>query len=403
MVNTRRWLPVLIVIVSLLALVMGSHSMIAAQSSEADLLIWVDGPVFAGIEDAVSRFEADTGTGVTVEIMERPEMLENWSGEPNAPHDPDIFLMSASWLEQNGILLAPVELGSKSGEFVDFTISFFTRDGQIYGVPYMIENVALARNTDYVPEAPPTWGEVIDICQTLRESGTLDHPFALQEYENYHTVALVSAFGGYVFGTNPDGSFNPADIGLDSPGTIAALDLLAGMSRAELFTIGLDWEGVHETFENGDAAFLITGVWANARLKDSGVSYAVSRLPNGTTAASPFVHVTAFVISGNSRRIDVAQEFLINYIASESTMQSINQHNDIALPTHYLVLDQLEDPTLLGFAQAAAHGQEYPPESMIAPVWDIWRETTQSVREGTQSPEEAAHAAADRLRAELGQ
>lgn len=403
MVNTQRWLPVLIVIVFMLALVMGSHPAISAQSSEADLLIWVDDPVFAGIEDAINWFEADTGVGVTVEVMERAEMLNHWSGEPDAPDDPDIFIMSANWLEQNGVLLAPVELGSQSGEFVGFTINLFTRDEQILGVPYMIETIALVRNTDIVPDAPQTWSEVVDICQSLHESGTMDQPFALPDAENYHTFPLISAFGGYLYGTNPDGSFNPADIGLDSPGTIAALDLLAGMSSSGLLTTGLDWESAHQAFEDGNAAFIITGVWANARLKNSGVPYAVSRLPKGTETASPFVHVAGFVISRNSRHMDAAQAFLVNYIANEATMQAIAQYNDIALPTHFLVLDRLEDPTLLGFAQAAANGQRYPPEGLVNPTWDIWSEMTQTVRDGTRTPEEAAQTAADRLRAELGQ
>ena len=46
-------------------------------------------------------------------------------------------------------------------EFQNSSIKAMTYDGSVYGVPYAIENIALLRNTDLVPEAATTLDEVV--------------------------------------------------------------------------------------------------------------------------------------------------------------------------------------------------------------------------------------------------
>ena len=65
------------------------------------------------------------------------------------------------------MLREPVELGDKAGDFEKVAIQAVTYDGKTYGLPYAIENIALVRNTDLVPEAPATFEDV-----TAASSGT---------------------------------------------------------------------------------------------------------------------------------------------------------------------------------------------------------------------------------------
>jgi len=47
----------------------------------------------------------------------------------------------------------------------------------------------------------------------------------LQQSDPYHAFPLMSATGGYVFGTKPDGTLDPLDVGLNNNGAIRSLEI----------------------------------------------------------------------------------------------------------------------------------------------------------------------------------
>ena len=107
--------------------------------------------------------------------------------------------------------------------FQDVAIDAFTYDGQTYGLPYAVENIALVRNTDLVPEAPATFEEMIAAATDYKASTpTTDLPGAgpagRPRGRRLPLQPILTAFGGYVFAQNEDGTFNPDDLGIDSPG-----------------------------------------------------------------------------------------------------------------------------------------------------------------------------------------
>ncbi len=65
-------------------------------------------------------------------------------------------------LVQNGAIeplqLSPEDLSGYSEKAVQAT----TYDGQLYGVPYGIEALALYRNTDVAPDEPKTFDDAVD-------------------------------------------------------------------------------------------------------------------------------------------------------------------------------------------------------------------------------------------------
>ena len=121
-------------------------------------------------------------------------------------------------------MLEPLDIAAIADDFQDVAIDAFTYDGQTYGLPYAVENIALVRNTDLVPEAPATFEEMIQIATDFKAQHADDPTYqglALQvgaEGDGYHLQPILSAFGGYIFGQNEDGTFNPDDLGIDSRG-----------------------------------------------------------------------------------------------------------------------------------------------------------------------------------------
>jgi len=89
-----------------------------------------------------------------------------------------------------------------------------------------MENMALFRNADLVPDAPETWDELLAAGGALQESGDVTYALVL-ENNGYKTYPILTNFGGYVFGRDADGNWDPNDVGIDSEGMIAAGNWIA--------------------------------------------------------------------------------------------------------------------------------------------------------------------------------
>ena len=131
-----------------------------------------------------------------------------------------------------------------------------------------MENIALVRNTDLVPEAPATFEEMMQIATDFKAEHADDPTYqglAVQvapEGDAYHYQPFLSAFGGYIFGQNEDGTFNPDDLGIDSEGGLAAATWLQEQAAAGLLSADVTYDVMKESFGAGKAPFAVTGPWA---------------------------------------------------------------------------------------------------------------------------------------------
>ena len=67
------------------------------------------------------------------------------------------------------------------------------------------------------------------MSQEIKDAGN-KYGFLTQTIgDPYHFYPIQTAFGGYIFGQNADGSYNAEDLGLNSEGSVAALEWLNSM------------------------------------------------------------------------------------------------------------------------------------------------------------------------------
>jgi maltose/maltodextrin transport system substrate-binding protein/arabinogalactan oligomer/maltooligosaccharide transport system substrate-binding protein len=389
----------MIVIAALIVVMLWPLAPILAQ--EAELVVWIRDDEPFDVEAIGQSFAREHGVRLVVTAFPWPDLRDKFAAEAASGDGPDILVCSDDWGYIEAGLIAPIDLGAARSDYVPYAVDAFSRAGQLYAVPYALENLALVRNTDLVPEAPATWDQVMDISAGIRDSGAATYGFVLQDYDAYHFSPIQSAYGGYIFGTHQDGTFNAGDVGLNNPGSVAALEWLKRMAESGLLPPGMDWETAHAAFESGNAAMIITGPWAIGRFADSGVPFAVSALPVGTVPSRPFVHITGFAINAHTPNPDLAQLFLREVLASEPGMRAIYQSVH-RVPAQMAVFEQMDDPVLLGFASAALNGQRVPDIPEMGAVWDPWANAIQQVREGRQDPQAALDEAVAQIRATIG-
>ena len=105
--------------------------------------------------------------------------------------------------------------------FDPLAVKGMTYQGQLYGVPYSIENIALIRNTDLAPECPATMEDLVSTGQQLVKDKKATNIMALQvgqKGDAYHIYPLFTSGGGSFFGTTATGDPDGSNVTVDSAG-----------------------------------------------------------------------------------------------------------------------------------------------------------------------------------------
>ena len=117
------------------------------------------------------------------------------------------------------------------------------------------------------------WFEAYAWAMELKNAGTVDVPLAWQQPDVYHDYWVVTGTGGYVFGQNDDGSYNPDDVGIDSEGALAAAEIFGQLAADGAISQDVTYDVMIDSFSSGKAPYAITGPWALASFAD--VNYVV--------------------------------------------------------------------------------------------------------------------------------
>ena len=124
-------------------------------------------------------------------------------------------------------------------------------------------------------------------------------------------------------------------------------------------------------FTSGKAAYLVSGPWALADVKKAGFDYGIQPVPgfDGQEAAAPFMGAQAFMVAAHGKNKDIAQEFVNNGVNSEEAMMTLFEGTQLP-PAMTAVQDQVDDPDLAVFTDAANGAAPMPAIPAMASVWE---------------------------------
>jgi len=356
----------------------------------ATLRIWADDTRTPILQGLAEKFLADYNVALVVEDL---GVVQDIRAQViiavPAGEGPDIYIGVHDWLGAlvaSG-LVAPLDLGDKASSFVKSTLDAFTyTDGKLYGVPYATENLGFFYNTDLVKTPPTTWDQVLEIGRTLKAEGKVDFAIAVAGDPGYNSFPMQSAFGGYVFGRDANGAWNPKDIGLGSEGEIKAITWMRGAVEEGLMPETTDYDTNHALFETGKMPFLMAGPWALDRIRASGVPYAIaSAFPDN---GAPLLGVQGFMVNPFSENVLLAQTFLTDYIATDEVMKTLYETGN--RPSAFQsVLDITADPDLKAMGQSGVNAVPMPNIPEMGSVWGAWNAGITIAITGQETPEKA--------------
>ncbi len=323
-----------------------------------------------------------------------------------AGEGPDLFIGANDWtgeLAANGVI-EPIDLGSKSGDFFELSLTAFSIDGQLYAVPYGYEAIALYYNTDLVPEPPASIEDAVAICADMPDiENCIGLPGGGDAPDAYHHYPFISAGGGYIFRFDPATGFDPSDVGLDTPEALAGVEVL--QTLVDDGVIGsVNYDTAKNLFLEGSQPFWITGPWelnetAVSTTRASTVPWSVAKLPtiDGNTPA-PFVGAQGFFVNAFSENKVLATSFLLDYVATQETMEALYAA-DYRLPTFTAVFESAaaDDPVAQTFNDSAADGIPLPNIPEMGAVWAPLGDQLLLLRNGEVNAEEAMGTAAEQV------
>jgi arabinogalactan oligomer / maltooligosaccharide transport system substrate-binding protein len=359
------------------ALLVALTGIVPVLAQDTPLVIWADAERAPLLTELGAQFEEEFGIPVEVQQYGLGDARDQLLIAGPAGEGPDIMVTAHDSIGQyvaNGAIV-PIELDEDTRAlFTESSLNLFTYQDQLWGIPYAQENVALIRNVDLVPEAPATWEEVRTIAEELQSSGEAEYGLVIQTGNTYHNFPVTSAFGGYIFGQNEDGSFDLSDVGLSSEGGIAAAEWLSGMYNDGLLPTDVTDDVAFELFTAGEAAMIVTGPWFSTRIDEAaeagGFEYSVDPLPvaeNGSEVSQPFSGGQGFVISAFSDQQLEAETFLLDFVATADFMQAIFDQG--GRPPAFVEVDTSSDPNVELFNVAGENAIPMPAVPEMGAVW----------------------------------
>ncbi|GJL38182.1 cyclodextrin-binding protein [Enterobacter hormaechei] len=387
------------------ALAAGQLISLSAHAATKQLNVWEDIKKSVGIQDAVKDFEQKYDVKVNVQEMPYAQQLEKLRLDGPAGIGPDVLVIPNDQLGGAVVqgLLTPLNLDKeKVDAFTPASINAFRLDNTLYGVPKAVETLVLIYNKDLIDKPLQSLPEWLDYSKKQREQNKYG---LLAKFDQiYYSWGAIGPMGGYLFGKNDKGGFNPKDIGLNKPGAVDAVTFLKKFYSEGVFPSGIlgdnGLNAIDSLFTEKKAAAVINGPWAFQPYEAAGVNYGVAPLPNlpDGKPMSSFLGVKGYVVSTWSKDKQLAQQFLefINQPQYVKTRYIATRE----IPAQKAMIDDpmiKNDEKASAVAVQAARATAMPGIPEMGEVWGPANAALELSLTGKQEPQAALDAATKQI------
>ncbi|HYN94856.1 MAG TPA: extracellular solute-binding protein [Pilimelia sp.] len=373
-----------------------------------EVMVFCDESRAGALTDFAADFLRRNGVSVGFTVQDFPVLREAFIESATKGDAGEVLICPHDWipeLVQLG-LLEPITISERRlSQFQDRALRAVTVDGQVYGVPYSLETVALIRNTALAPRAPATIEELADIGEALCARGAAARPLGIwvgAAGNPFNLQPVYSSAGGELFGALPDGSANPADIRVATDESIRAFGRLHALGERGRGLLTCEYTDDTETIElfgQGAVPFLIAPARMLGDLRGADIPHEVQPVPPlaGGRRPMPFVAVNAFVVSTRGDNKIIAHDMINDYLTREKVVMAL-----YAAQPRPLVLRELADSVRAGdprvsvFHDECVRGELVPMLPQMARVWRLLGQAQADVIRG-----DSPAATARRLHQEL--
>jgi arabinogalactan oligomer/maltooligosaccharide transport system substrate-binding protein len=285
---------------------------------------------------------------------------------------------------------------------------FADKFGAENGVTVKVQAISKDQETAFVTASQQGSGPDVtvgahDRIGNLVQKGAID-PVG-QTGDAYHLYPFYASAGGYLFGTTASGEYDPKDLGVGKPGSIAAFKKIAALGEKGDGALkrSITSDNSIPTFTGKKCAYLISGPWAITDVKKAGIKYDITPVPGfaGGKPATPFLGVQTFYVAAKGKNKALAQEFVTNYVTTPDLAVALYQAEPRP-PALTAAFDQVKatDPDLQKFVDAGKNAVPLPAIPEMAVIWDPFGKAEAAVVGGAD-PTQTVTAAGKTIQAQI--
>ncbi len=302
--------------------------------------MWI-APAYAGaVTAAADEFSSALSLEVELVPLSLDDIRERAGNGFAASDPPDLYMGSHRWLGElsEAGLAGSTGLGARIGEFVPVAADALRSGEELMGLPIGIRTVVLYRNTALAPDEPTGMSQIKTRCEELGDD--IEQCLLIPTDDALASLPFLTAHGGYVFGRDDAGDWDPADVGIDGAASKEGAAYLAGVVADDVVDGAPASEAI-AAFAAGSAPYLIAGPEAAASL--GGVSWAASALPlMGGNLPVPVVEVLAIYVNPAGDQAEPAGVLVRDFLATASSMDGLFEA-DVLAPAFGVTADGLPD------------------------------------------------------------
>ncbi|WP_223702512.1 extracellular solute-binding protein [Sutcliffiella deserti] len=381
-----------------------------ATDENVELIVWEDIEKAAGISDAIAKFEEDND--VTVKVVEKPyaQQIEDLRLDGPAGTGPDVLTMPG---DQIGTavtegLIKELNVEEVQSIYTEVAMQSQMVNNKAYGLPKAVETTVLFYNKDLISEEelPTSLDEWYDYSAEVTDGDQFG--FLALFDQIYYAQSVMSGYGGYIFGRDENGAYDPTDIGLNNEGAIEGGKYIQKFYNDKLFPSGIiGAQGINvleSLFTEGKAAAIISGPWNVDPFAKAGINYGVTKLPtlsNGENMSS-FVGVKSYNVSSYSKHAELAEK-LVTFLANEE-----NSKKRYEITKEVPAVQALADDPVVAeseVAQAVAEQSQFaeltPNIPQMNEVWTPADAALQTIATGKANPTDALNQAVETIKGQI--
>lgn len=345
--------------------------------TNADLVIWADQKKADSLKEIAKSWGQEQGITVAVQIVAN-DLQPAFITANQAGNGPDIVMGAHDWignLVQNSAIRPVVLSPEAEANYSDVALKAVTYDGQIYGTPYAVECLGLFVNKALTQVTEPATIEEMIEAGTAAGTELILSQAVDEKGDAYNMEPIYTAAGGYLFGKNPDGSYNSKDLGIGKEGSMRAAEKIGQLGKQGVLRKSVTTANHISLFTDAKAPYLISGPWALADIKKAGIDYQLSRIPGfgdiEGSQARPFAGVNCFYVASNGKNKAFAETFVADAAKDMTFAASMFPSNELP-PAQKDLAEKLkaEQPDMVTFAEMSAQADPMPAIPAMSSVWE---------------------------------
>ncbi len=340
---------------------------------------------------------------VNVPFGEASNKFKNAAGGGSGA--PDVIRTEVAWVADFANLgyLAPLDDTSAVEDKDDFLEQAWGStqfEGKTYGVPQVIDTLALFYNKELMEKAgvevPESFADIKNSTEKFEKEGVT--PFYLRGDDAYFVLPFLYGEGGDMVDADAK------KITIDDPAGAKAFETIKDLvdSKAALTDVTDGWENMQKAFKDGKVAMMLNGPWAiedtlaGKQFKGKEDNLGVAAVPAGSAGQGAPQGGHNLSVYAGSDNLDASYEF-VKYMSSAEVQKRVTEELSL-LPTRASVYEEqtVKDNRMVQFFKPAVDkAVERPWIAQGNSLFEPLRVQLADVVSGKTEPKDAAKKAGE--------